>query len=248
LIQTFPRRSILKKGFGLLAIIVGALGSWAYLILTDRSRKFSEVSLPTPIRLPDPETKGLVSTEEVLAKRRSVREYSSQPLKLEQLSQLMWAAQGITLPEWGFRTAPSAGGTYPLELYIVVGEGGVSSLDAGIYRYDPKLNTLTSILEGDFRAQLATAALNQRWVAEACVDIVITAVFQRTTERYGERGVRYVHMEAGHSSQNIYLQAVSLGLATVTIGAFDDELVQKLLSLSESHTPLYIQPVAYPKQ
>jgi SagB-type dehydrogenase family enzyme len=248
LIQTFPRRSILKKGLGLLAVILGILGSWAYLRLTYRSLNLSEAPSSTSIRLPDPETKGSISTEEVLTRRRSVREYSGQPMKLKQISQLMWAAQGITLPHWGFRTAPSAGGTYPLELYTVVGEGGVSGLNAGVYHYDPKLNTLTSILEGDFRDRLAIAALDQRWVAEACIDIVITAILQRTTERYGERGVRYVHMEAGHASQNIYLQAVSLGLATVTIGAFDDILVKKLLLLSELHTPLYIQPVGYPKQ
>jgi SagB-type dehydrogenase family enzyme len=90
---------------------------------------------------------------------------------------------------------------------------------------------------------LARVALNQTWVSEGAIDIVITAVYERTTGKYGERGIRYVHMEAGHASENIYLQAVALGLGMVTIGAFDDDDVKKVLSLPDNEAPLYIMPV-----
>lgn len=196
--------------------------------------------------LPQPVTLGTVSIEETLSKRSSIRDYTDQPLTLKEVSQLLWAAQGITRPEWGGRTAPSAGGTYPLEVYIVVADRGVEDLASGIYRYIPQRHTLLLVEPGDKTSDLAVAALDQDWVATARINIVIAAVFERTTERYGERGIRYVYMEAGHADQNIYLQAAALDLGTVVIGAFHDEQVQRLLDLPEEQKPLYIAPVGHP--
>ncbi|MEM2901420.1 MAG: SagB/ThcOx family dehydrogenase [Candidatus Bathyarchaeia archaeon] len=199
------------------------------------------------VSLPPPDTVGSMSVEEAISKRRSIRNYADEPLTVHHLSQLLWSAQGITDPGQGLRAAPSAGATYPLEVYIVVGLGGVEGLDPGVYRYDPRRHCLTLIAQGDLRENLSNAALNQKWIAEAPVDLVIAAEYERTTGRYGDRGVRYVHMEAGHVAENIYLQATALRLGVVTVGAFDDEAVQRLLSLPSSHKPLYIIPVGHPR-
>ncbi|MEM3406695.1 MAG: SagB/ThcOx family dehydrogenase [Nitrososphaerota archaeon] len=200
------------------------------------------------INLPEPKIKGEMSVEEALAKRRSIREYTSEPLNLEQISQLLWAAQGITEPRLGFRTAPSAGATYPLEIYLVAGENGVKELEAGIYKYNPREHNIVLLLKGDFRKELMGAGLGQTWIGEAPINIVIAAIYERTIARYGERGIRYVHMEAGHVGQNIYLQATALKLGTVVIGAFYDEEVQKVLNLPKEEKPLYIMPVGYPRK
>ncbi|HAZ32160.1 MAG TPA: nitroreductase [Dehalococcoidia bacterium] len=192
------------------------------------------------VRLPEPRYDSDVSIEETLLKRRSVRDYTGEPLTLQEVSQLLWAAQGITDPR-GFRTAPSAGATYPLETYLVVGD--VEHLTPGVYRYDPQEHKLVKVLEGDRRAGLAAAALGQRWVREGAINIVFTAIYERTTRRYGDRGIRYVHMEVGHAGQNVHLQAVALGLGTVVIGAFHDDQVKKILNLPKGEHPLYIMPV-----
>ena len=184
--------------------------------------------------------RGALALEEALAARRSVRDYAPGPLTLAEVGQLLWAAQGVTSPE-GFRTAPSAGALYPLELYLVVGE--VEGLAPGVYHYEPESHALTRIIAGDLRRVLEMAALGQDYVRTAAVDLVLTGVYQRTARRYGERAQRYVHMEAGHAGQNVYLQAEALGLGTVAIGAFNDEEVQRLLSLPAEEAPLYIMPV-----
>jgi len=190
-----------------------------------------------------PRTVGSISVEEALARRRSIREYKDESLTTDQLMQLLWAAQGITKPEYGFRTAPSAGGTYPLEVYVVAKSSGVVGLEAGIYRYEPRDHTLIKIIDGDFSRQLMAAALDQEWVGAAPANLVITAVFERTTAKYGERGVRYVWQEAGHAAQNVYLQAVALGLGNVVIGAFHDNEVQMILQLSDFEKPMCVMPV-----
>ncbi len=190
------------------------------------------------IKLSAPELKGSISVEETLAKRRSRRKYKDEPLTLKEVAQLLWSAQGITT-EWGGRTAPSAGATYPLEIYLVVGK--VQALPPGLYHYLPSSHTLVKVIEGDLRRQLALAALGQEMVEKAPITIVFTAIFQRTTARYGERGIRYVHIEVGHSGENIYLQAEALGLATVAVGAFRDKEVKEVLKLKEE--PLYLMPV-----
>jgi len=192
------------------------------------------------VTLPNPNYDSDVSIEEALLKRRSIRGYTGESLTLEELSQLLWATQGITDPR-GFRTAPSAGALYPLEVYVVVGD--VNDISVGVYRYKPHEHSLRSVRDGDRRGELASAALGQSWVESAAVDIVIAAVYERTTGRYGERGVRYVHIEVGHAAQNLCLQATALGLGAVTVGAFHDDEVSKTLGLPENEKPLYIIPV-----
>jgi len=190
--------------------------------------------------LPEPRLKSEVSLEEALLKRRSIREYANLPLTLEDVSQLLWAAQGITA-KWGGRTAPSAGALYPLEVYLVVGT--VENLAAGVYKYKPERHELVKVRDDDVRGELAKAALGQSWVKEGAIDIVIAAVYERTTKKYGDRGMMYTHMEAGHAAQNIYLQAAALDLGMVTIGAFYDDQVKDILDMPRNETPLYVIPV-----
>jgi len=193
--------------------------------------------------LPEPRVYGNVSLEEAILKRRSVREYSEEPLKLEDLSQILWAAQGITDPNRMFRSAPSAGATYPLEVYVVVKE--VEGLKPGVYRYISVNHSLQLIKAGDYSYPLYRACLNQRWVLEAKANIVITSVYERTTSVYGERGIRYVHMEAGHVGQNIYLQSTALGVGTVAVGAFYDEEVEEVVGCGPNERALYVFPLGY---
>lgn len=190
--------------------------------------------------LPSPRTDGDVSLEQTLLQRRSVRNYTGEPLTLDEVSQLLWAAQGITDAR-GYRTAPSAGATYPLEIYLVAGD--ITEVSSGVYRYEPAEHKLVKVIDGDVRAGLAAAALAQSPVREGAASIVFTAVYARTTRRYGDRGMTYVHMEVGHAAQNVYLQAVALSLGTVVIGAFIDEQVSRILSLPADEQPLYIMPV-----
>ena len=192
------------------------------------------------IKLPSPMVKGTISVEEAISKRRSRREYKDEPLSLKEVSQLLWAASGITA-KWGGRAAPSAGATYPIETYLLVGRA--EKLDAGLYHYLPSSHSLIKVIEGDLRRQLASAALGQGMIREAPITIVLAAVFQRTTGRYGERGIRYVHMEIGHIGENIYLQAEAMNLSTVAVGAFNDEAVKKVLGLKEE--VLYLMPVGH---
>ncbi len=201
---------------------------------------------PQPvIKLPPPQSKGKVSLEEAIAKRRSIRRYRSEPLTPPQLSQILWSAQGMT-GAGRYRAAPSAGATYPLEIFVAVGKQGVEGLETGIYHYEVDTHSLTLHQPSDLRLDLAKAALDEGSIAAAPVDIVICALYTRTSYRYGRRGERYVHIEVGHVGQNIHLQAVALGLATVEIGAFYDEEVRKVLRLEEQIRPLYIMPVGKP--
>ena len=192
------------------------------------------------INLPEPQYDSDVSIEQSLLNRRSIRSYTGEPLTLQEVSQLLWAAQGITDAR-GLRTAPSAGALYPLEVYLVAGD--VEDLTPGVYRYEPDGHQLARIIDGDKRAELADAALAQPWVREGAISVVFTAVYERTTGKYGDRGIRYVHLEAGHAAQNLCLQATAMGLGAVTVGAFHDEQVTKLLNLPGDEQPLYIIPV-----
>ena len=192
------------------------------------------------IDLPEPQYDSQVSLEQSLLNRRSIRDYSGQPLTLQEISQLLWAAQGITDPG-GYRTAPSAGGLYPLELYLVAGD--VEGLAEGVYRYQPDGHKLAKTAAGDIRAELSEAALGQEWVEKGAVSIVFTAVYERTTVKYGERGIRYVHMEAGHAAQNLCLQATALELGAVTVGAFYADSLSQLLNLPDDEEPLYVIPI-----
>jgi SagB-type dehydrogenase family enzyme len=199
---------------------------------------------PDVRRLPAARLDGGPSVESALAHRRSVREYAATPLTLDELAQLLWAAQGVTAPD-GYRTAPSAGALYPLETYVVVGE--VDGLPSGVYRYEPAVHALALVAEGDRRAELAEAALGQECVAAAPAVIVVGAVPGRTTRKYGDRGQRYVHQEVGHAAQNVCLEAVALGLGTVVVGAFDDRPVKAVVRMAKSVEPQCVLPVGRPR-
>jgi SagB-type dehydrogenase family enzyme len=186
------------------------------------------------IELPEPARKGGVSLEETLAARRSVRDFTGDRLREEELSQLLWSAQGTTR-SWGGRTAPSAGALYPIELYVVLPEG--------LFRYVSRGHKLVRISDQNLFRSLAGAALGQECLRNAPAVIVITAVYERTERKYGRRGERYVKMEVGHAAENVLLQAVSLGLGAVPIGAFYDDRVSRALNLPENHEPLYLIPV-----
>ncbi len=194
---------------------------------------------PSSYPLPEPMTSGLVSLEAALQSRRSRRDFTSQELNPGEISQLLWAAQGITDPR-GFRTAPSAGALYPLELYIVTADG--------VFHYLPQQHALEVIRGGDHRTALHDAALGQDPVLEAPLVMVIAAVYERTQAKYGSgRSPRYVHLEAGHAAQNVLLQAAVLNLGAVPIGAFYDADVQAVLGLPEDHQPLYLIPIGHPE-
>lgn len=199
------------------------------------ARAGQEISLPRPV------TDGDMTVEKALSQRRSIRNFSNEALALDQVSQILWAAQGISDPHRGFKTAPSAGATYPLEVFLV--SGRVEGLKAGVFRYKPKSHSLERIMDSDERTALYTQALQQSVVKDAPAVVVIGGIFERTTNKYGSRGERYVYMEAGHAGQNIYLQATSLGLGTVAIGAFDDSGVRKVLNLPGEVTPFYLMPL-----
>lgn len=195
------------------------------------------------VKLPEPQYDSDTSVEEAMATRRSVRSYQDVPLTLDELGQILWAAQGIT-SVWGGRTAPSAGALYPLDVFAVVGD--VTGLPPGVYRYVPGGHELNLHLEGDWRFELAIAAQGQVWMADAPVIFVVVADFERTARKYGTRAERYVHIEVGHVCQNIYLQAGALGLGTVIVGAFVDGAVKIRLHIAED--PLAIMPLGWPAE
>jgi len=182
------------------------------------------------IELPKPQYTGM-TVEEAIEKRRSVRNYSTKPISKAQLSQLLFAAQGVSGKMYGkgLRTAPSAGALYPFEVYVVV--NNVQDLARGIYHYSVLDHAIELVKSGDFRNQITDAGLKQEMLGDAGVTFVLSAIFDRVRHKYGERGFRYVYMEAGHISQNIYLQAVSLGLGSVCAGAFLDEKVNQLVGV-----------------
>ena len=215
--------------------------------LLDKERGIKRVrSINHQIYLPSPSQKGSMSLEEAIARRRSVRRFTSEPVSQSQLSQILWAAQGVSGTSWRYRTVPSAGATYPLEVFVVCGSNSIKKMGDGIYHYDIDSHSLSLHHNEDVRFELARAALDQEFIYQAPVDIVICAVYERTTLGYGSRGERYVHIEVGHAGQNIYLQAEALGLATVAIGAFNDEQVRQVLRLDKQYKPLYIMPVGRP--
>jgi SagB-type dehydrogenase family enzyme len=198
------------------------------------------------IRLPEPRYKGEVSVEEAIFQRRSIRNYQDEPLTLEEVSQLLWAAGGKTIDgiTGATRSYPSAGATYPLEIYLAAGD--VQGLAAGLYLYNWEDHTMALVRTGDVRPSLTKAALGQSMVARAPISLVFTAMYARTTQRYGQRGeLRYVHMDVGGAGQNAHLQAEALGLGTVIIGAFRDEAVKEVLGVRDEE-PLYIMPVGRP--
>ena len=222
-----------------------------FLLMASCQAEPEPISVPVPtqtsssekgaiIPLPEPRHDSDVSIEQSLLQRRSTRSYAGEPLTLGEVSQLLWATQGITDVR-GYRTAPSAGALYPLEVYLVAGD--VENVVPGIYRYTPDKHELSLLIDGDKRSELAAAALGQSSVATGALDIVITAVYERTMVKYGERGIRYVHIEVGHAAQNLCLQAAAMDLGLVTVGAFNDGRVAEILNLPGDEKPLYIIPV-----
>jgi len=190
--------------------------------------------------LPKPKLKGAVSVEEAIQKRRSVRAYASKKISIEDISQLLWACQGITDTAKELRASPSAGALYPLEIYVAKFDG--------LFHYIPKEHNLEVVSDKDLRGDLAQACYGQGFVKEAAIDIVICAVYERITSKYGDRGIRYTDMEAGHAAQNVFLEAVALGLDSVPVGAFTDAAVSRVLNLPKDVKPLYILPVGYNKR
>jgi SagB-type dehydrogenase family enzyme len=197
------------------------------------------------LSLPGPRADSPVCLERALALRRSVRSFDATELSTGELSQLLWAAQGVTHGR-GRRTAPSAGALYPIELLVVAGR--VRQLPAGVYRYQPDGHRLLRLAAGDRRARLTDAAVCQTWVGAGAAVLAVVAVPEGTTRKYGERGVRFAHLEAGHVSQNVCLQAVALGLGTVPVGSFDDGAVAELLGLGDGQQPLLLLPVGRPRE
>jgi SagB-type dehydrogenase family enzyme len=231
------RRKLLLGATGS-AAIAAVMGSFA---LPRQSKHETLMVESRLVRLPDPVKRGQVSIEEVLARRRSRRSYLGEPVLLRYISQLCWAAQGVTEVATGLRSAPSAGALYPIELFLVVGD---SDLAAGVYHYVCREHSLEIARKGDYRKDLREASLDQEWVEHSALDFVITAIYARMMVKYGDRGRdRYVPMEAGHAAENIYLQAEALGLGTVSIGAFDDERVREVIAAPDEYVPLYVMPV-----
>lgn len=194
------------------------------------------------IKLPEPDTKGTMPLEKAIAQRRSRRDFLPEALSLEQMGQLCWAAQGkapsTSSGQVGrFRTAPSAGATYPLEVFA-------ASID-GLFHYLPDKHLLEELTPEDLRGKLAEASWGQKFIAEAAATFVMAGEFERTTGRYGQRGVRYVYMEVGHAAQNVHLEAEALGLGSVAVGAFDDRAVSEVLKLPGNLEPLYMVVVGH---
>jgi len=195
------------------------------------------------VKLTQPRLESGVSIEHCVHSRRSVRTFRDRRLTEDELGQLLWAAQGVTATE-GRRTVPSAGALYPLQVYVACGD--VGALACGVYRYRPDHHELALIARDYQRDKLVVATHGQEWLAGASAVICLTALFERTTVKYGNRGRGYVYMEAGHAAESLELQATALGLATTIVGAFDDDEVKRLLHLDANETPLCLLPVGAP--
>ncbi|MBN1232244.1 MAG: SagB/ThcOx family dehydrogenase [Candidatus Coatesbacteria bacterium] len=197
-------------------------------------------AVSSEIVLPSPSKDGKVSVEKALQERRSIRRFKDTPLSLGIVSQMMWAAYGTT-NERGFKTTPSAGAIYPLEFYVAISK--VEGIEAGLYKYNSLHHKLKLIKSGDLRKDLSEASLGQSCIKNASFIIIFTAVFGSIKLRYGNRGIQYTHNEVGHAGQNIYLQAVSLNIGTVVVGAFVEEKVKAVLDLKDNQSVLYMMPV-----
>ena len=210
------------------------------------------------ITLPTPQFDGRCSVEKALAVRRSVRAFKNESMSLATLSQLLWAAQGVTqkmdAPEWwsganwqgGMRTAPSAGALYPLELYVVA--GNVEGLNPGVFKYKPLTHELLNVSTGDKRSQMVTRRPGQNWIEAAPCLIVCSGVYARLEVKYAERAARYVLIEVGHAVENICLQAVALDLGSTVVGAFKDDVIKQIVGMPDEESPLAFVPVGREKQ
>jgi len=197
------------------------------------------------MNLPAPMLDGAVSLERAIKQRRTIRSFVDKSLTVGQLSQILWAAQGITDDGGLKRAAPSGGALYPIDLYAVVGKNGVRELAPGIYHYDPIRHSIQKIADTDAREDVAVASLRQMWMATAPVILVLTAEYRRITIKYGERGKRYAMIEIGHIGQNIFLQCQAIGLSAGIAGAFYDKEVARAINCQKDHEPLIIMPVGW---
>ncbi len=230
------KQQIITKTNILMLIIAAGLS--AIFIVLPNDLKAEPPSETKMIKLAEPKLKGKLTLEEALEKRRSIRRFTGQAFTIEQISQLAWSGQGITEKQRGFRTAPSAGAIYPIELYVAIPEG--------LFVYRPVNHSLEKVVDLDVRAKLAEASFGQRWVADAGADFIIAGSEKKLAARYGGKANSYLLLEAGHIGQNILLQAVSLDLGAVPIGAFKAEDVNKICELPKELESLYIISVGYP--
>jgi SagB-type dehydrogenase family enzyme len=196
------------------------------------------------IKLPAPATKGTVSVEEALQNRRSTRKFANRSLELAQISQLLWAGDGINNPQ-GKRTAPSGRAAYPIDLYLVAGERGVTNLAPGVYRYVVADQALEPVAKGEFRPAVAKACNSQAWMTEAPVILVISGDYKRSEAKNGEQGTLFTHLEAGLIAQNIFLQAGALGLGAGIAGGMNDKALGQALKLPQADIPFLAMPVGY---
>ena len=218
--------------------LVGGRMDWAH-----QPEWFKTYPDAARVPLPEPAVDG-GGLFDALARRRSVRAYGPEPLALGELSALLWAAAGVTARQQGFafRTAPSAGGLFPVEHYVVANR--VEGLESGLYHYDVLGRALERLVVADLRVPLANAALGQRICADAQAVFVWTAVLERSRWKYGERFARYVLLDAGHIAENVALAAVALGLGTCQIAAFFDEEAAALLGVDPDAEPVVYMSTA----
>ena len=236
------RRKACRLG-GVLGLILFALGLFrARHVFAGSRRMFKKGEF---MNLPGPILDGEVSLEKAIRERRTVRSFVDKPLMIAQLSQILWAAQGITDERGLKRAAPSGGALYPIDVYAVVGKNSVGELAQGVYRYDPPRHSIEKRVDADAREDVALASLRQMWIATAPVILVLTAEYSRITVKYGERGKRYAMIEVGHIGQNIFLQCEALGLSAGIVGAFYDTQVARAVNTQENHEPLIIMPVGW---
>jgi len=224
----------------ILVILLLAFIGLAFLKRESLLPLFLHIKGSQAIKLPTPALRSNTSIEEALKERRSIRQYKAEALSLQQIGQLLWAAQGVTNTA-GFRTAPSAGGIYPLEVYLV--SGAVQNLPAGVYHYLPGEHSLELVVSGDKRREVMAAAHEQNEANAGAIELIITGNYKKSNSKYGNQGERFVHLEAGHAAENVYLQAVSLGLGTVGVGIFDETALKKSLNIPRDEDPIYIMPV-----
>ena len=196
------------------------------------------------VRLPEPRRQGAMSLEAALAARHSTRALTRDSLDLADVSQLLWAAQGINRPD-GHRTAPAAGGIYALELYVVAAR--VRNLPAGVYHYRQAGHVLETISAGERLQPVVDSATHQAWQADAAIAVVFAADYQRLGGRFRDRAERYVPMEIGFAAQNLYLEVAALGLGTTFAGSFQDSTMARIVGLPENLRPLGIMPVGHPR-
>jgi SagB-type dehydrogenase family enzyme len=237
------RRSVLKGIFHWVAVLW--LAPFCYI--TQTAAKVKTNNRGETMKLPLAKTEGMVSVEHAIKQRRTHRSFTKKEVGLNQLSQLLWAAGGITEDNGFKRAAPSGGALYPIDIYVAVGRQRVAELDAGLYRYEPNSHMVTHINQQDLRGQIAGASLFQMWMADAPIQVIIVADYSRSTIKYKNRGIRYAMIEAGHMGQNVFLQAEALGLKAGIVGAFNDKKLIKIMDISPSYEPLLVMPIGYSK-